>query len=422
MDTDVVVLGAGAAGLAAARALTDAGHQVVVLEARDLPGGRIRTVHVPGLPTALELGAEFVHGRAPATRKWLMKAGCTFEHEELQTRQDGWEEPEPAPESQWEELAEVMIGLDPGEGEDESVESAFLRAVGRPELLATVRSYLVGYHAIDPERASARALAREEANNRGPGPTVRIPEGQDRIVAGLLLGGAPLDVRTRTVVERVEHGGERVAVTARDPLGREVQLIARYAVVALPIGVLESGAVDFDPPLPAVLGAVAPGAAIRVALCFDPAFWAEGVPDFYFLFGHGPFPTFWAAPRDAPAVVAWCGGGPARHLSALPELERVERAVASFASAAEVSEAFVIDHLRGWHHHDWLEDPFSRGAYSYVTVGGYERLGDLCAPRGRLVLAGEHICVEGTVSSTVEAALQSGERAAGLVGAALGRP
>ena len=64
---DVLVLGAGVAGLAAAQELSQAGLRVIVIEARDRLGGRIFTQHVPGHPLPIELGAEFIHGR-PATR------------------------------------------------------------------------------------------------------------------------------------------------------------------------------------------------------------------------------------------------------------------------------------------------------------------------------------------------------------------
>src|SRR5690348_16021294 len=72
---DVLVLGAGAAGLAAARAAADAGADVLVLEARPEPGGRVRTRIVPGLGP-IELGAEFVHGDAPLTQKLVRQVGA----------------------------------------------------------------------------------------------------------------------------------------------------------------------------------------------------------------------------------------------------------------------------------------------------------------------------------------------------------
>src|SRR5690348_5219155 len=64
-QSDVIIVGAGVAGLAAARKLSRAGLRVLVLEARDRTGGRVHTIHPAGFETAVELGAEFVHGRPP---------------------------------------------------------------------------------------------------------------------------------------------------------------------------------------------------------------------------------------------------------------------------------------------------------------------------------------------------------------------
>src|SRR5262249_32775435 len=66
---DFIVIGAGVAGLAAAREIKARGHEVLVLEARDRIGGRVHTVRLRGWPIPLELGAEFVHGRPPALRR-----------------------------------------------------------------------------------------------------------------------------------------------------------------------------------------------------------------------------------------------------------------------------------------------------------------------------------------------------------------
>ena len=75
MDPDVVVVGAGAAGLSAARALADAGRRVMLLEARDRIGGRVHTLRPPGLTVPIELGAEFVHGTPRVLWDLLNDAG-----------------------------------------------------------------------------------------------------------------------------------------------------------------------------------------------------------------------------------------------------------------------------------------------------------------------------------------------------------
>ena len=135
---------------------------------------------------------------------------------------------------------------------------------------------------------------------------------------------------------------------------------------------------------------MAAGAALRMVLHFEPDFF-ESLPDFDFLFGGGISRTFWASPREVPAIVAWSGGPAARELSRRPEGERVEIAVGSLAAALGLPEPVLAQNLLGWYHHDWLTHPFPRGAYSYVTVGGGERLAELGTVRGALVLAGEHV-------------------------------
>jgi monoamine oxidase len=165
--------------------------------------------------------------------------------------------------------------------------------------------------------------------------------------------------------------------------------------------------VRFDPPLAWPLDAVASGAVVRIVLAFAGRFWEDRAPRLGFLHGDGAFPTFWAD-RRRPLVTAWCGGPGARELSRRSEAERVERAVRALSDALGTP---AEPHLRGWWTHDWQADPLALGAYSYVTVGGVDRLPELAEPRGALALAGEY--VQGSsVSSTVEAALQSGVRAA----------
>ena len=76
LPAEVIVVGAGAAGLSAAAELVRAGRSVLLLEARDRIGGRMWTRHEPELPVPIELGAEFIHGAAPLTRSLLAAEGC----------------------------------------------------------------------------------------------------------------------------------------------------------------------------------------------------------------------------------------------------------------------------------------------------------------------------------------------------------
>jgi monoamine oxidase len=407
---DVVVIGAGAAGLAAARALVDAGRTVAILEARDRLGGRIATVRAGDL--AIELGAEFVHGDAPSTRAWLARGRVRTERVRAARHEAAADGPRRAG-RHWRHLGRVLGALDPGLV-DRDVASA-LAAVDAPaDDLAFARRYLEGFHAVDPEHASVRAILEEEGDDAGGDAqrSARIPAGQDRLVALLAAG---LEVRTRTAVVRVRHRADGVDVEARGPLGDAVAFEAAYAVVAVPIGVLQADAIAFDPPLPGWIGSVRPGAAVRVTLRFDAPFWKTAVPRLGYLFGAGRFPTFWTAAAGAPAVTAWCGGPSARAMAPLSPEDRAALAVDDFAAALGLPPAEVRARLRGWYHHDWVADPLARGAYSYVATDGLAGRRHFAEPFGRLSFAGEHVPVEGAVASTVEAALRSGERAAARI-------
>ena len=75
MDADILIIGAGVAGLFAARNLSAAGKKVIILEARDRPGGRIQTLYDPSFELPVEMGAEFVHGDLELTIQLLREAG-----------------------------------------------------------------------------------------------------------------------------------------------------------------------------------------------------------------------------------------------------------------------------------------------------------------------------------------------------------
>ncbi|HEX5048730.1 MAG TPA: FAD-dependent oxidoreductase, partial [Gammaproteobacteria bacterium] len=194
---------------------------------------------------------------------------------------------------------------------------------------------------------------------------------------------------------------------------------------ALPFGVLEQpsgaqGAVAFEPALDAKRKAFAgleSGSVLKVILKFRNAFWEELDGGRYedAAFFHAPgaaFPTFWSAlPVRAPLLCAWCAGPNAARLSGRAETTIV-RAALDGARAVFGARAGVARRLEASFVHDWQADPFARGAYCYVTVGGRHAREGLAEPlRGTLFFAGEAAATSGE-SGTVAGALQSGERAA----------
>jgi monoamine oxidase len=442
---DVIVLGAGAAGLAAAAGLRQRGLEIVVLEARSRAGGRILTVHDPAWPVPIELGAEFLHGSAPTTSAVLEEAGIATEEV---TAPHLWSERgrlRPV-DGLFGRIEEVWKRI-PGRGKDRTL-AEFLRSSrgprGRLRLLAA--HFVEGYHAADLDRISARSL-RPRSNGEGEDDErqrrVRAGYGAlvDRLVSGLDRRSGCL--RLGTVATQVRWSPHRVVVECRSTAtGRPLRPIgARAIVVTLPVGVLrappaEAGAVRFSPELRGkkrALAGLLSGHVTKVVLRFRGAFWASsgalwrpgtkagrGRGALGFVHSRDPaFPTWWTMhPVTTPVLVAWAGGPAARRAAAGGETAMLDRCLATLARMLDVPRSALDDQLEGWSHHDWEHDPFSRGAYSYVAAGALEARDALARPMdGTLFFAGE--ATDPDETGTVEGAMRSGQRVAEEVERAL---
>jgi monoamine oxidase len=194
---------------------------------------------------------------------------------------------------------------------------------------------------------------------------------------------------------------------------------AARAVVALPLGVLQAeSAPRFEPALPQkteALRGLEMGHVVKLAFAFEERIWADTVSDqLGFLFTAGqPYTAFWTGyPLYAPVLVAWAGGPAADALMRFSLAERADRALESLALVLGVSRADVDRRVVGWEGHDWAADPFARGAYSYVRVGGMAAQAAFAQPvAGTLFFAGEATELEGR-QATVHGALFAGRRAA----------
>ena len=124
-------------------------------------------------------------------------------------------------------------------------------------------------------------------------------------------------------------------------------------------------------------------------------------------------PVCWTAyPTNAPLLVAWFGGPEGESLARRPRDEIEQRAITTVADRLHYPRSMVARHVRASHMHNWSADPFSRGAYSYVVVGGTDAAKTLSRPvDGTLFFAGEAFDAEGR-NGTVEGALTSGRSAA----------
>jgi len=272
-----------------------------------------------------------------------------------------------------------------------------------------------GFDAADPKLASARAIAEEWGGAEMGASQPRPSAGYGELLAWLAGALDPrVKLRLQAVVREVKW--KRRAVEVRGAfLGKPFTVRAKQAVVTLPVGVLQAGGVRFRPALrekSAALRNLVSGPVVKLALRFDAAFWEERYPEVSFFHCPGGFfPTFWnQLPRHAPCLIGWAGGPKADAHAGLPAGEVVRRALRTlerlFGKGARVESR-----LQNFRLQDWRADPFARGAYSYVRVGGAGAREALAEPlQGTLFFAGEATNTE--QAGTVAGALESGRLAA----------
>jgi monoamine oxidase len=424
---DVLIIGAGVAGLAAAAELASSARQVILLEARDRIGGRIFTLHHSDSEAPIELGAEFVHGRPPELLQFFRDAhaplqkitgvNACFDDGELRA----------CPENEAFELLDELAGVARREG-DMSFADFLARRRPGPDIAERARTFVEGFNAADARRIGIAALARQQqAEEEIDGDQSSRSSGGYDLLAKYLAQRAEqrgARILLRSAVTALEWKPGAVTVSARThttttPVqtgsGEQTTCFAPKAILTLPLGVLKAHSVRFDPPPSRILAAadsMEAGSVRRLVLIFRTPFWNAKMPGMGFLLTSGMTPAaFWTQhPSDAPMLVAWAGGpgadavrSPDQFLNqALRSLERI------FSLAPQSLDA----ELRNWHMHDWQSDPWTLGAYSYAPAGAAHCSAIMAEPvDNTLFFTGEHTDVTGHWG-TVHGALRSGLRAA----------
>jgi monoamine oxidase len=418
-DPDVVVLGAGMAGLAAARRLVEHGLDVELLEATDRIGGRVRTEHAEtSLPA--ELGPEYVHGEPPVTLALLEEAAIgrdpiTDVHH---SQREGRLVIEP---DVWGRFGRFLRKAPPA-SRDESAARYLARRQLDPRDALLFETLIEGFYAAPIGDISIVSIAEDAGGASGAAAMARVHGGYGPLATFLLQRAQSVGARIRYghVVRAIDWSSDRVRVDF-DHAGARGSLAARRVVITLPLGVLAArgdDGVTISPPLGVhALGMeqLAMGQVVKVVGCFSEPAWLEYAPaDLHFVHA-GPwsgFPTFWLrSDGHMHQLVAWAGGPRAQRLALSSSDALAARMLAEFSSLLGMPIPRLEAALQHHHFHDYAHDPFARGAYSYTRVGGSVAAARLAQPvRDLLYFAGE--ATDAVYEGSVAGALLSGERAA----------
>ncbi|WP_354002866.1 flavin monoamine oxidase family protein [Microbacterium elymi] len=304
-------------------------------------------------------------------------------------------------------LAHAVAASDDADSYRDVTEVALARQPWDQERAQRVREYLQ-HRTEEQYGAWIEDLAAHGLDDDVPnGDEVIFPDGYDRLPARLAAG---LDIRLEHIVTHLDWSVDGVTVTT----GRG-SFTADDAVVAVPVGVLHSGDLVIDPPLPdpvgSALGRLEMNAFEKVVLRFPTAFWDK---DVYAIRQQGAQGAWWHSWYDltavdgTPSLLTFAAGPAAVQTRGWTE----DRVVASVLAQLRRLYGDRVPQPTHAHVTSWQDDPFARGAYAYMPVGS--RLADhddLATPiAGVLHLAGE--ATWGDDPATVTAALCSGHRAA----------
>ena len=422
-DYEVIVIGAGAAGLAAARSLQDAGREVLVLEARDRVGGRVYTDY-SFASHPIERGAEYINGENVITWEWVKQYGLetlpfleNLKHAFVYFNSKRLSVEQLYKDSKLKAL-DFLVSRDSALFE---LADKWVKA-GKPDTTAAkllaannVRFSPESYRLVDYSFSSEYGANLQqlgvygllEGTYEGDGNSnSRLKKGYSHL---LKLFATDLNIRYSTPVTKIAWSPQGIQLQTQN----NTTFTAKKLVITVPLALLQSNAILFDPVLPPEKRAAIDGLGIahvtKLILKFDEPFWSEETElvlttlDTQMWWRPG-----WGRTKETPVLSAYTGAVNATNFSAMGRDALIKAGLGDLQQIFDVPlEGRLVDALFV----DWRTDPYSRMAYSYVPVGGTGLRKKLAQPiENVLFFAGEATHV--IRPSTVHGAIESGLRAA----------
>jgi monoamine oxidase len=416
---DVIVIGAGAAGLAAARDLVAAGKSVLVIEARNRIGGRVWTDRSwQDLP--LEAGAGWIQ---TATGNPLTLLAAQFGAETFETDYDN-------------EILYDFDGRKVGDDEANEIYDLFERIMERIDRERDALDYDSTLRAAVDAEITRRGLSAEERrrmlyslnvwveqeyagdasdlslwwwdnDSDFDSPDLMLANGYDHIINGLAQG---LDIRLEHVVQQVTYRDSAVTITTN-----RGNYSAKRAVITLPLGVLRSGAITFAPALPQnkldAINRLHMGILDRVYLRFDSVFWPGDTQVLAYM---GKDKGYWSSfynmlpVTGQPVLLAFNAGAEAQGIEGWNDQQIVDGMMTVLRTIYGTSIPAPLDFKIT----RWGQDPYAMGSYSHIPLGAtpedYDSLGK--PVEDRLYFAGE--ATSQKYPATVHGAYLTGMQAA----------
>jgi monoamine oxidase len=419
MKHSVIVIGAGAAGIGAARMLQDRGQEVIIIEARDRIGGRVYTSHQwEGCP--VDMGASWIHGKKknPLSRlakNDAIKRSPTDYNNNILFKTDGTEANEEFEDTYEKSIKRLLKQIRKRATDCDSILSSLQQLDEWKTLAREERQTLIHFLNVVVEHELAGALREISALN--PDDAEEF-SGKDLLMHGgydliFRVMSNDLNIKLNQPVQRIQYYSTGVSA-----MTNQAEWSADRLILTVPIGVLKNNTIDFDPPLPTskqqAIAAIGSGSLEKLYLKFPEVFWDQDVEFINWISEeHGRWNewlnlTYYTG---EPILLGFNAADYARKVTTLNEEEIVDDAMQ------------VLRHLYGkkipqptaWQTSNWLNDSFALGSYSFNAIGANKQTRKALFDNieERLYFAGEATSVD--YPATVHGAYLSGIEVAHLI-------
>lgn len=410
MKYDVLIIGAGAAGLMAMRALTKEGHNICMLEATGVAGGRIHTITGEGFNEPAETGPEFIHGNLKLTLQLLKEAELStipVTGKMVSVQKGKWLTGEEEEEEHWHAFMTCLQQ----QQKDTTIELFLQQYFPAPQyasLRKAVQHYAEGFDLADISRASVLSIKEEWSHQNET--QYRVKEGYGKLIGylqqqclqqhGTILFNHP--------VNKIEHSTGHVTVHTAN--GKIVS--ASKLIITAPLGVLQNGSIAFMPALTThadAIGQLGFGSVIKILLQFKTAFWSSHADNIGFILSDEAIPTWWTqSPIQNNLLTGWLGGPTAVTLSQLSNDALLQISLQSLSAIFHQSIQSLQQELIHYKVICWHNKPYIQGGYSYNSIYSVEAKNVLATPVNNTIFFAGEAYYTGESQGTVEAALQSG--------------